>query len=59
MMSELLAVETAQRVRYIYSNRNDTIENLNDLGAFTLLKVKSKVFVSTDLSSFLNFETFT
>ena len=27
MMSEPLAVKTAQRVRYVYINRNDTIEN--------------------------------
>ena len=27
MMSEPLAVKTAQKVRYVYINRNDTIEN--------------------------------
>ena len=27
MMSEPLAVKTAQRVRYVYINWNDTIEN--------------------------------
>ena len=53
MMSEPLAVKTAQRVRYVYINRNDTIENFNDFGTFILLKVKRSVFVSNDFPSFL------
>ena len=53
MMSEPLAVKTAQMVRYVYINWNDTIENVLRFWNIYSVKSQSKVFVSTKFPSFL------